>query len=279
MEIILIQLINFQDYIVDNIDNLLKHGNNITLITDKKFISRFSTYNINIIPVETLIDIDDYNNIINITKNTFRNGFWTLTKYRFIILSRYMKLFNKKNIIHIENDVLVYSNLNNLNFHTKDKILITMDSNNRCIPGFIFIPNENLLNICIPYFINNNLNDMQIFAFLYYKFPDIFDTLPIFKFNNDNDITTMVTKNFYKYNAIFDAAAIGQYIGGIDPKNTTKINTEGFINETCVINYSYYKFIWKTQNNLKCPFIIINNNEYPIINLHIHSKNLKKYIS
>jgi hypothetical protein len=87
----------------------------------------------------------------------------------------------------------------------------------------------------------------------------------------------MITKNFKYYNCIFDAAAIGQYLGGVDPRNMSG-DTKGFVNETCVINYSKYNFIWKNKNNKKIPYIIINNIEYPIVNLHIHCKDLKSFI-
>ena len=81
------------------------------------------------------------------------------------------------------------------------------------------------------------------------------------------------------FNSIFDAAAIGQYLGGVDPRNIPG-DTTGFINETCVVNYSYYKFIWKFNLilNIYQPYILIDNIEILINNLHIHSKSLKKFI-
>ena len=73
---------------------------------------------------------------------------------------------------------------------------------------------------------------------------------------------------------IFDAAAIGQYLFGIDPKNTTQKHTEGFINETCVVKYNKYRFIWKYYQGIYRPYIIIGDQTIPIFNLHIHSKRL-----
>ena len=107
-----------------------------------------------------------------------------------------------------------------------------------------------------------------------YKNTHYIDTLPIFITDNNTPEHTLLTKNFYKYNAIFDGAAIGQYLGGIDPRNTSSKNTVGFINETCIIDYSKYKFEWCKNK----PYIIIKDIKYEIINLHIHSKNLKLFI-
>jgi hypothetical protein len=64
------------------------------------------------------------------------------------------------NIIHIENDVVIYKNVDTIPFHNINKLLLTMDSENRCIPGLMFIPSNNILKKCLDIF-NPNLNDMQ----------------------------------------------------------------------------------------------------------------------
>ncbi|ADX06262.1 hypothetical protein 162300170 [Organic Lake phycodnavirus 2] len=271
MKIVLVMLNNLQSYIFDNINHLKKHDySDIIIITDKKFNPLFKENHV--INIEDLID--DYVNVISTMSNTFRNGFWKLTSYRFIALYEYMKQYNITNIIHIENDVLIYKKIDNV--HNTNKLLLTMDSKDRCIPGFMFIPNHNILKKCLDIF-NPKLNDMENFSNCYYALGDWVDTLPIFIEDNKNDVTHMITKNFKFYDAIFDAAAIGQYLGGIDPRNQDG-DTRGFVNETCVIDYSKYTFIWKNENDKKIPYIIINNNEVPIINLHIHCKNLKFFL-
>ena len=275
MELILVMLNNYQEYIIDNLNNLLRFNNkNITLITDKKFEKQFIDFNINIVFIE---DLDlNYINYINTLTKTFRNGFVYLTSYRFIAIYKYMKKYNSTNILHIENDVLLYKNVDTINFHDKNKILITMDNYNRCIPGIVFIPNYLLLEECLNNFIQGK-NDMENFAICYNKL-NILDTLPIINKINNNYNLEFLSKNFSNYNTIFDAAAIGQYLGGVDPRNNLN-NTIGFINETCLIDYSKYKFIWINENNLNIPHIVINNINIPIVNLHIHSKNLKKFIN
>ena len=85
------------------------------------------------------------------------------------------------------------------------------------------------------------------------------------------------TENFDKFNCIFDAAAMGQYLGGINPKNVTH-NTVGFINETCVIKYNQFKFIWITINGIKRPFLKTGDSIIQIFNLHIHHKDLHNFI-
>lgn len=274
MKIILVMLNNNQEYILDNITNLLKYGNNdIIVITDNKFNDFFKDKCVKIVNTEDLIP--NYSTYVSSIKNTFRNGFWELTSYRFIVIYEYMKQYNIDNIIHIENDVLIYKNVDSIKFHNMSKLLLTMDSKKRCIPGIMFIPNHTILKKSLDIF-NPKLNDMENFSNCYYNLNEYIDTLPIFLEYNTNSVTNMITKNYKHYNAIFDAAAIGQYLGGIDPQNKSG-DTRGFVNETCIINYSHFKFIWKMIDDLKYPYIIINNNEIPIINLHIHCKNLKMF--
>ena len=54
--------------------------------------------------------------------------------------------------------------------------------------------------------------------------------------NNLNvDEYNFISSNFDRFQYIFDAAAIGQYLGGIDPIHD-KNDTSGFVNEICIIN-------------------------------------------
>ena len=277
MKIVLVMLNNLQEYIFDNIQHLKNHNNNdITVITDKKFNTIFENIDINLVNIEDIIP--NYINIASKINTTYRGGFWILTSYRFVAIYAYMKQYNIVNILHLENDVLIYKNVDTINFHNNNKLLLTMDSENRCIPGLMFIPNNEILKKCLDIF-NPNLNDMQNFSNCYYNLSEYIDTLPIFiETNETNDnITKLITKNFKHYNCIFDAAAMGQYLGGVDPRNIPG-NTKGFVNETCIIDYSKYKFIWKDENNQKIPYIIINAIEYSIVNLHIHCKDLKAFL-
>ena len=183
---------------------------------------------------------------------------------------------NIQNCVHIENDVMVYWNLNQLEdkFKKINKLLIPMDHKHRCIPSFIFIPNHHHLKPVIDNY-DYQKNDMENLAIAYHKFDNI-DTLPLLN-NEDKQkgFLREVTKKFTTFECIFDAAAIGQYLGG----TSSDVNKIGFINEKCIIDYSKYLFIWKNIGNLYRPYIIKNNREIPILNLHIHCKQLQNFLA
>ena len=267
MKVILISIGNFQEYILYNIKNLLLHGNNdITVITNLEFFSYFNKYSIELIDYNTLDDLN-YNKKSQLDRN-FRNGFWYFASLRLFYLYSYIKKYNIEHCVHIENDVLVYENLDILT--KKDFIYAPFDSYNRVIPSFIYIPNHETFKPVIDNY-NNTLNDMENLA----KF-NFIKSLPIIPIINNEIIK--FNENFDEFNCIFDAAAIGQYLGGIDPRNQGG-DTRGFINETCIIKYNNYKFYWVKENNLYNPFILINNKLIKIINLHIHSKQLQNFLS
>lgn len=270
MKIILVCIQNFQDYILDNVRNLFLFNNtDITIITNKCFFEKFKDFNVTLVDCDELDDFR-YNQNSNIDKQ-FRNGFWHLCSLRLFYLFSYIKKYNFEKVIHIENDVHVYENLDLLkDKFTENKVYATYDCDNRVIPGIIFIPCYQSFEPIINNY-NFNLNDMQNLALF-----DENTILPLPIFTNVNH---KITKFFDKFNCIFDAAAIGQYLGGVDPRNQAG-DTRGFINETCIIKYNNCDFYWIINDQgLYQPYLYFNRNYVQIINLHIHSKNLNKFMA
>ena len=267
MKIILVCIGNFQNYIIDNIKNLqLFNNNEIIVLTNKIFFNNFNNLNIKLYDVE---ELEDYNfQLKSSLDKHFRDGFWMYCSLRLFYLYSFIKKFNIINCIHLENDIMSYINFDELNnYFIKNKVYATFDCETRVIPGIIFIPNYKAFEPIINNY-NFSLNDMENLA----KFDEsIIEPLPIFPKLYE---ITKVNKNFKSF--IFDAAAIGQYLGGIDKRNQEG-DTRGFVNETCIIKYNKYKFYWIKINDLFIPHISINNNLIRIINLHIHSKELYNF--
>ena len=85
MKIILVSVGNFQEYILDNIKNLLLFNNNdITVITNKDFFYKFNDYIIELIDCNYLSD-NNFNVNSQLDKG-FRNGFWHLCSIRLFYL-------------------------------------------------------------------------------------------------------------------------------------------------------------------------------------------------
>jgi hypothetical protein len=187
-----------------------------------------------------------------------------------------------ENVIHLENDVLIYHNIAVLDrMIDKTKIYLPFDTFTRNIASIMFIPNHTIFKTVLDKY-DFAKNDMENFSIIQAQ-TGIIDNFPIFiNDSNGSPEHQFVTKNYNHFHMIFDAAAIGQYLGGVDPRNCPG-DTTGFVNETCIIKYDQYQFIWNAFDDIKCPFIVIkdssgNDCAYPIFNLHIHSKALEKFI-
>jgi hypothetical protein len=283
MKIVFVVLVNFQEYVLDNIENCRRFGNHdITVIANESFRDKFDC---EVIAVESLLpNFSDYSSTL---EDTFRNGFYPLTSLRFRALHEYMLKHNVTNVMHLENDVMVFKNFNDYKFHCENKILITMDAIARCVPGLVYIPNGTLLLECYENF-DHSKSDMYNWAYCFHNLRSHVDTLPIYVSSHKTwDSKTdkwdyqLVTNQYDYYNGIFDAAAIGQYLGGIDPRNNPEDSKEkkaGYVSEDCIINYSHHKIRWVQYENYKKPVIVIDDRCIPIFNLHVHCKNLRQFM-
>ena len=279
MNIVLTCLNNFQEYILTNIDQLIKLGNkNIYVITNSHLLSNFDKYSLKI----NLINADELNESYNfntksVLDSTFRDGFWKLTSLRFFYIYEFMKIYNITNVIHLENDVLIYYNCEELiNLVNKNFVYIPFDTFKRNIASIMYIPNVEVFKTILDNY-NFDKNDMENFSMIKQK-TGIIQNFPIFiKNNNLTDEQKFVSNNSNIFPFIFDAAAIGQYLGGVDLRNIPG-DTKGFVNETCVIKYNNYNIWFEEVDEIKKPFIKIEDKKVPIFNLHIHSKNLKEFV-
>jgi hypothetical protein len=285
MHLVLTCINNFQEYILTNIKQLIRLGHNtsIYVITNREFFEKLSEYleNIQLIAIEDLSDSYNYNSNTQLD-NQFRGGFWALTSARFFYLYEFMRSRDIENVVHLENDVLIYYNIDVLDrVVDKTKIYLPFDTFTRNIASIMFIPNHNVFKMVLDRY-NFSKNDMENFSIIQSQ-TGLIENFPIFiSDSNCSPEYQFVTRGYEKFKIIFDAAAIGQYLGGVDPRNMPG-DTSGFINETCIIKYDQYRFIWNIVNGIKCPFIVVENANgvdysYPIFNLHIHSKALENFI-
>jgi len=297
--VVLVCIGKFQEYILTNLEFLIRlEHKSIVVLTQRDFFPLFDFENhptfylhVQLIPVEELEDKFQYLSNTRMD-SSFRDGFWTNASMRFLYLDAYMNKYNIENIVHIENDVMLFYNVSllepYLNLAGNDKIYLPFDSYERNIASIVFIPTAELLGRVLEHY-NTEWNDMQNFVSIYKRFPSWIDSFPIsiLGVETGNDEIDFVCKNYHKFGGfIFDAAAIGQYLGGVDPVNIPG-DSIGFINETCVIKYNIFYFHWKLIDGVFCPFMgttdpsVMNGKgklEFPIFNLHIHCKDLKGFI-
>lgn len=259
---------------------------------------------VQVVPLSLLemygINNNNFTNYKNVISNKFtnlsgfRDGFWISTTSRFFYLCIFMEMFSIKDVFHIEGDIMmfssftyIYNEIINRNFNTSgnikiDKICMVEDAPGRVIPSILFFPDQFCLSN-LTQFITNELLSSDVFM-------NDMDILG--KYNDKYNLQTIPDGD----SLLFDGAALGQYLGGVDYRNL-KINetdrdlmiynnpSRGFINETACIKAKDYEFVSvKTifdnlRVPLKIPVLYDINKISQIANLHIHSKQLYQFSS
>ena len=323
--IVLVCLGVFQEYIMTNIAQLVKLGHTkIYVLTNTYFIPLFEPF----AELITLVSAESLDDVFNFSAKSaqdkeWRDGFWHYTSARFFTLHSFMAKYDVQNVIHIENDVLLYYNCDETlagPLINSGRIHIPFDSYTRNIASIVYIPDASTLGQVLAHY-DYGKNDMYNFSEIRGK-TDLIDQFPIFmedtklgsasalgsasdKASNKaankasvniealgsaadkapRALSSALERSFVSHGwsrfggYIFDAAAIGQFIGGVDPRNCPD-DTRGFINETCVIKYNDEGIIlWKNCDGIQKPFLQTREaREIPIFNLHIHSKALNLYV-
>jgi hypothetical protein len=253
------------------------------------------------VPLETLQKTQKHDQFLQNSPldRAFWGGFWLFTTERFFYLEEVIAKYQLENVFHLENDNLLYVDLTQLlPIFTKhyEGIGATLDNDDRCIPGFVYIRNQKAISSLTQFladFAHTGKTDMQFLAaFRQRAQKEEIDHLPIIMqsyFHAHPGITKSGIKvqnpfvfanHQDDFQSVFDAAALGQYLGGTDARVRGKRPNFGFVNESCVFNPSLLFFHWLTdEKNRKVPYIEFKGKMCRINNLHMHSKHLSPYCS
>lgn len=259
-----------------------KHSKkNIILLCNKNQTNFKITNNIK------LFDYDEFNDdrlffLKKIKKlNKFRSSFWILSIERYFVLLKFVNKLKINSFFHGELDN-VFFNLSNVDSKLNKfgrKFFFPID-NKKGFGSIVYINSTKILEQFCEYALSQLekkfYNDMELLFMFSKKFPQHTKFLPteksVFLKKNNNTLDYKFTKG------IFDAARIGQYLFGVDPRNIKgNLYNKVIIDDKKVIK----KKLKKYYDN--CKFYFDNQKFYfkfykkkiNIFNLHIHSKLIK----
>ncbi len=264
---------------------------NVHFITDEKYLQDpvFARHNIIVVNKDNY-----YSNKIKAIEELYARpsfDFWTITMTRLIYIENYIMVNHLVNVYHFENDILLYYDLETLHsifIDTYKHGAITTGGPDKSMTGFMYIKNYIVL-ARLTYFFEivlekhgvkgvknlfklDMVNEMTLIKAYQTKISDSIENLPSIPFGENS-------KNFDKFNSIFDPASWGQYVGGTTDKIPGAKPKDHYIGQLLIENPDY-TVIWKLDNeNRKIPYFKYGENEVKINNLHIHSKELHKYLS
>jgi hypothetical protein len=212
---------------------------------------------------------------------SFREGFWFHATERFYVLADYLESRNIHNCLHLENDVQLYFDPADMAtaFQNFASFAVPLDRT-RSIPGIVWIRNPHVARSLTEHMLTScEVDDMMSVAKFCSERPDLSSPLPTMpasyaakkgldKLRYCNGSTL--------FNGIFDAAAIGQFLGGIHWLNEP-LDTRFFLNESSDLDLRDFDFSWDTHNGYRTPKIKFEGSSTPILAIHVHSKNMKAF--
>ena len=131
----------------------------------------------------------------------------------------------------------------------------------------------------VDYQTNEWLNEMTALYKFYENNSDICFVLPSITHKDSN--LPQLYENFFHFNTIFDPAAYGVYLLGNDTIHT---NGKIVIYTPNMFSHQLLKTTsenaqWVITNGMKKPYIVTDNGQFLINNLHVHSKDLLSGLS
>ena len=190
-----------------------------------------------------------------------------------------MHFYNYQNIFHAELDNLIFD-INDLS-GTLNKlgkgIFVPRDSVSRGIASLIYINNANSLSKITSFYSNNTSiiahNDMDILGSLLTNDCE-FHSLPTesesFTKNFDSNGQVLESQQTH---GIFDAASIGQYTFGFDPRIVAKLIVKNCIyNENLHFDFSKINIELDMVNGVSSIIDLQTKLTKRVYNIHVHSK-------
>ena len=242
------------------------------------------TYNVTIVRYDAVIDMN-FGELLNTTYKKFcivqrlkgREHLFIHAFQRFYLLANLMKQRALKDVFFLELDNLVYeSPAKWLELFQEKPMAYMFDNYNRGASGIAYIQDTQILDSfleCCTNFITNStefINEMTVLYIFWEAHKDLIQLLPI-HWESDTYPSATYT-HIDKYKSVFDAAAIGVYIGGADPYHTGGVIQRGFKSLWSLIDYTVYQYKWeKDEKGRFIPYILNSRSGewLKINNLHI----------
>jgi hypothetical protein len=265
----------------------------ITLIADSAhqhtiehaFVAKGFTDRVTFVSTESITPSQTTQEFRTITPldRSFRDGFWLYASERFLVLADFLESRLISNCLHLENDVQLY-------FDPTDKLSALQNfasfavplDRNRAIPGVVWIRTPEVARtLAMHISIAGGIDDMMSVGKFCSERTDLssaFPTMPeAYLLDRGLDINRY-GNGLAAFGGIFDAAAIGQFLGGIHWLNNPE-DTRFFLNESSDLNMTDFDFSWNVQNGLRQPCISYLDHCTPILAIHVHSKNMRGFSS
>ncbi len=220
-------------------------------------------------------DSEVFANSSKIDRN-FRDGFWFETSNRFFLIADFMDHLQLENCLHVENDVVIYFDpIKKLEaFESFARFAIPFDRS-RAIPGIVWYKDSAIAKQIAAYIAKHSekpdFDVLREFCDAHSEIARPLPTMPLSYAIAHNLSLDNYCQGIELFDGIFDAAAIGQYLGGVHWMNNPE-NTRFFVNETSDLDLNECNFAWFRNKRYRYPVISYIDNYIKVLSVHAHSK-------
>jgi hypothetical protein len=223
----------------------------------------------------------------------FRKGYWIHVKERFFFVEELMLRDHLEQCISMEYDVLVYVSLEGLFEKLKashQTLRMVRDNDERGHPGFLYVPTAESIggfNEFLASVVKTGMEDMQSLVNYADSNPDTVHYLPVITearnrgakrisaMGHTTEDPSYLSEDSEHFGVLFDSAVVGQWVGGIDSRNTGGKKVSPYANESALYGMHELQFGWQKLKGLWKPLL----DEQPLATIHMHSKALRSFLS
>jgi hypothetical protein len=208
----------------------------------------------------------------------FRGGFWFHTSERFFVLADFIRHTGAEDVLHLENDVVLYFDpAEKLDaFRSFSNFAVPLDRN-RAIASTVWFANAQPAELLAQYLASDGPgNDMERLGAFCMQYPEVAKPLPTlppsYAVHKQLDLTRYC-QGIDTFGGVFDAAAIGQYLGGVHWQNNPH-DSRFFVNESSELDLRDFDIAWNVQQGARAPSLQRYEERVGVLSVHAHSKDL-----
>lgn len=239
--------------------------------------------------IEDFYDSQEFNSAKKgiTSDHKYRGGIWLKSLERFFVIFQYMSIFKKSFILHAELDQLLFK-VNSLSQSLKKTrltgLFIPFHSKSSAIASIVYINDRSVLKSLLD-FAQSDIkypNEMALIADWANRNPSLIFQLPtaatLLQNRSDSFLPNVRLLTVSELGGIVDAAQLGQWVAGIDPKHL-KLSARPltlFVDSTneFLLSQQELKTLRFVQGQLGAVNIMTSSGliDVPLYNLHLHSK-------
>ena len=265
---------------LNNILNIDKDAD-IYLATDQKIESK----NISILNIQQTDLVGKLNDLsknfeeLNIKSES--NPLWVTSLLRIYALKELKNYFNIDSFVHFDTDVIIYKSFNDIskkyNFDNS-KISITQNDIMNLVFGYSFFPTKESVDDLVNK-LDKNLSEIKNLQNIYARGGEIPEMrhLGILNLMYQDMFSILPTLPYESSGLIFDPAGYGQFLNGTHLKRGNYIFKRRWIAMNHIVGSELKskRIQFKFNEN---PYVIYEGKKTELANLHIHSKNISKFL-